>query len=74
MAKLIKHIVYHKDGSLWAKGTLSAGKMHGKWVWFRKDGSKMRSGSFDKDKQIGEWITFDKKGGVVKKTLIKNKN
>jgi antitoxin component YwqK of YwqJK toxin-antitoxin module len=65
------HKVYHKDGSLWAQGTLSKGKMEGYWEWFRKDGSKMRTGHFKDHKQTGEWITYDKKGKVVKVTVMK---
>ena len=64
MGKIIKHTHYHKDGTVWAKGGLLDGKMHGAWVWFRKDGSKMRSGYFDNGKQVGEWTTYDKKGRV----------
>jgi antitoxin component YwqK of YwqJK toxin-antitoxin module len=65
--------VYHKDGSLWAKGPMKAGKMHGYWEWFRKDGSIMRSGHLDRDQQCGEWTTYDAKGRIVKVTLIKPK-
>ena len=68
-----KRIVYHKDGSVWAKGNMLQGKQDGYWEWFRLDGTKMRSGSFKAGKQIGEWTTFDKKGKVVKVTQIKSK-
>lgn len=73
MKKLTAYTHKHKDGSIWAKGSLRGGKMYGKWVWFRKDGSKMRSGHFDNNKQIAEWFTYDKKGGIVKKTLFGKK-
>ena len=63
-----KYVHYHKDGSVWGRGSMLNGKMQGKWTWFRKDGSKMRSGSFDKGKQIGKWVTYDKNGAVVKVT------
>ncbi len=63
-----KHIVRHKDGSIWAKGSMNGGKCEGYWEWFRKDGTKMRSGRFAKGKQVGDWITYDKKGKVYKKT------
>ncbi len=66
-------LVYHQDGSLWAKGQLKAGKMHGYWEWFRKDGTKMRSGNFERNVQCGEWTTYDAKGKVYKVTLIKPK-
>jgi antitoxin component YwqK of YwqJK toxin-antitoxin module len=66
--KLTKHIHYHKDGSVWAKGTLKNGKMAGLWKWFRKDGSIMRSGYFKDGKQTGKWTTYDKKGRIVKIT------
>lgn len=62
---------YHKDGSIWAKGKIMKGQMHGYWEWFRKDGSKMRTGFFEKGKQTGNWVTYDKKGRIVKVTLMK---
>lgn len=71
MAKTVKHIHRHKDGSVWAKGTLIDGVMESYWEWFRKDGTKMRSGHFEKGKQVGEWITYDKKGKVFKVTSKK---
>ncbi|MES2953107.1 MAG: hypothetical protein V4674_00920 [Patescibacteria group bacterium] len=66
-----KHIHYHKDGSVWAKGFMRGEHMEGYWEWFRKDGSKMRSGHFEKNKQVGEWSTYDKDGKVVKVTRMK---
>ena len=66
--KSTAYIHYHKDGSIWAKGRMRSGKMHGYWEWFRKDGTRMRSGHFENGKQIGEWITYDKKGKVYKVT------
>ncbi len=66
-----KHIQYHKDGSIWAKGILDNGKCEGYWEWYRLDGTKMRSGSFQKGKQIGIWTTYDKKGKVHKVSKIK---
>ncbi|MES3031738.1 MAG: DUF1905 domain-containing protein [Patescibacteria group bacterium] len=61
-----EHIVYHKDGSIWAKGKMAGGKCEGYFEWFRTDGTIMRSGNFKKDKQVGKWTTYDKKGKVVK--------
>lgn len=67
-----KQIVYHKDGSVWAKGKIMGGKkMDGYWEWFRKDGTKMRSGYFKSGKKTGEWTTYDKKGEVYKITIFK---
>lgn len=66
-----KHIQYHKDGTVWAKGFLTGSKMDGYWEWFRKDGTKMRSGYFKKDVQVGTWTTYDKKGKIVKVTEMK---
>ncbi len=66
-----QHIVYHKDGSIWAKGKMVNGVCDGYMEWFRKDGTKMRSGYFKKGKQVGEWITYDKNGKVYKATSIK---
>jgi antitoxin component YwqK of YwqJK toxin-antitoxin module len=66
-----KHIHYHKDGSVWAKGSFKDSQMDGYWEWFRKDGTKMRSGHFEKGKQVGEWTTYDKQGRIVKVTKLK---
>jgi antitoxin component YwqK of YwqJK toxin-antitoxin module len=71
--KATKHTHYHKDGSVWAKGYMQGGKMHGHWEWFRKDGTKMRSGDFDQGTQTGRWITYDKKGKIYKVTVMKGK-
>lgn len=64
-------ILYHKDGSVWAKGQSLDGTMTGYWEWFRKDGTKMRSGSFDNGVQVGDWTTYDKNGEVYKVTKMK---
>jgi len=70
--KTKKHIHYHKDGSIWAKGQMLDGKMQGYWEWYRKDGVIMRSGYFDKGRQVDEWTTYDKQGKVYKVTKMKN--
>jgi antitoxin component YwqK of YwqJK toxin-antitoxin module len=67
------HTHHHKDGSLWARGQMLDGQMHGPWEFFRKDGTKLRSGSFDNGEQTGEWTTYDKAGKPYKTTLIKPK-
>ena len=59
---------FHKDGSLWARGQLLNGVMHGHWEFFRKDGTVMRSGTFDRERQVGEWTTYDKHGAPFKVT------
>jgi antitoxin component YwqK of YwqJK toxin-antitoxin module len=64
------HIVYHKDGSIWAKGKMVGGKPDGYWEWFRKDGIIMRSGYFKNGKQTDEWTTYDKNGKVYKVTTV----
>jgi antitoxin component YwqK of YwqJK toxin-antitoxin module len=66
-----EYIKYHKDGTVWAKGSMVEGVLDGYWEWFRKDGTKMRSGYFEGGKQVGEWITYDKSGRVYKKTTMK---
>lgn len=66
-----QHIIYHKDGSIWAKGKMVNGECEGYWEWYRLDGTKMRSGTFRNGKQVGKWTTYDKKGEVYKVTLIK---
>jgi antitoxin component YwqK of YwqJK toxin-antitoxin module len=66
-----KYVHYHKDGSVWARGQFTRGKMSGFWVWFRKDGTKLRSGSFENGRQAGKWTTYDKKGKVYKVTVMK---
>ena len=68
-----KYVHYHKDGSIWAKGKLRAGKPDGYWEWYRKSGTRMRSGYFKNGVQIGEWTTYDQKGAVYKVTVIKPK-
>ena len=70
---LKEYIHYHKDGSIWAKGSMVEGVMEGYWEWFRKDGSIMRSGHFDSGKQLGKWTTYDKNGKVVKVTNMNKK-
>jgi uncharacterized protein YdhG (YjbR/CyaY superfamily) len=62
------HIVFHSDGSIWARGKLKGGKMDGYWEWFRKDGTIMRSGYFKRDIQTGKWTTYTGKGKVYKVT------
>ncbi len=69
--KTLSHIHRHKDGTVWAKGELKDGKMHGYWEWYRKDGSKMRSGTFVNGKQKGKWTTYAANGRVVKVTNFK---
>jgi antitoxin component YwqK of YwqJK toxin-antitoxin module len=66
------HTVYHKDGSLWAKGNMVNDVLEGYWEWFRKDGTKMRSGHFRNGQPISEWITYDKCGEVYKITISKD--
>jgi len=68
---LEKYTKYHRDGSLWAKGQMLDGEMHGYWEWFRIDGTKLRSGNFDKGHQVGEWTTYDKEGKIYKVTMMK---
>jgi antitoxin component YwqK of YwqJK toxin-antitoxin module len=68
-----EHIVYHRDGSIWAKGQMAGDVPVGYWEWFRKDGSKMRSGYFEQGAQVGEWTTYDKHGEVYKVTQMKAK-
>ena len=67
------HTVYHRDGSVWAKGQTIGGVPTGYWEWFRKDGTKMRSGSFENGQQVGQWTTYDQRGRVYKVTTIKPK-
>lgn len=67
------HVIYHKGGSIWAKGPKLVGELHGYWEWFRKDGTKMRSGHFHRGAKTGEWTTYDAKGNVYKVTIVKAK-
>lgn len=62
------YLKYHKDGSVWAKGTTIDGVPDGYWEWFRTDGTRMRSGYFKMGKQTGDWTTYDKNGKVYKVT------
>lgn len=66
-----RYIKHHRDGSVWARGWMQAGKMVGAWAWYRTDGSKMRAGSFRDGVQIGTWTTYDQHGRVVKITNMK---
>ena len=68
-----KHVEYHRDGSIRARGQTIAGVLTGHWEWFRKDGTKLRSGRFVNGQQVGEWITYDKQGQIYKVTTIKPK-
>ena len=68
-----QHVVYHKDGTLWARGEMLDGVATGYWEWFRKDGVKLRSGHFENGQQTGEWTTYDKAGQVYKVTRMKPK-
>jgi antitoxin component YwqK of YwqJK toxin-antitoxin module len=66
-----EHLLYHKDGSLWARGQTIGDVQTGYWEWFRKDGTKLRSGHFENGKQVGEWTTYDKSGRVYKVTRMR---
>jgi antitoxin component YwqK of YwqJK toxin-antitoxin module len=66
-----EYVHRHRDGSLWAKGAMVAGKPDGFWQWFRKDGTRLRSGYFDKGKQVGAWTTYDQQGKAYKVTRLK---
>lgn len=70
-AKASLHTIYHKDGSIWGRGQMLGGKMHGSWEFYRKDGTIMRSGTFDRGQQIGTWTTYDAAGKPVKVTEMK---
>ncbi|MBM3823844.1 MAG: hypothetical protein FJ404_13335 [Verrucomicrobia bacterium] len=69
--RLKKHVEYHRDGSVWAKGTMAGDLPTGYWEWFRLDGTPMRSGHFELGVQTGEWTTYDKQEKVYKVTHIK---
>jgi len=73
MARRRKEFIYHKDGSIRARGQTANGVPVGYWEWFRKDGTKMRSGHFANGEQTGEWTTYDKQEKVYKVTVIKSK-
>jgi len=66
-----RHVLYHRDGSVWARGQLLGGAMTGYWEWFRLDGTIMRSGSFENGEQSGQWTTYDKRGKLYKVTKMK---
>ncbi len=68
-----KHVEYHKDGSVWAKGQTIDGVPAGYWEWFRKDGITMRSGYFENGEQVGDWTTYDRNGDIYKTTTVKAK-
>jgi len=62
------HVLYHKDGSVWARGRMAGDMMAGYWEWYRSDGTIMRSGSFENGEPVGAWTTYDSQGNVVKVT------
>lgn len=66
----MKHIVRHKDGSIWAKGEMENGECVGYWEWYRKNGTRMRSGYFTNGHKTGKWTTYGKNGKEIKTTLI----
>jgi len=68
-----KHVQYHKNGTVWARGQTVDGVPTGYWEWFRVDGTRMRSGTFEDGAQVGEWTTYDKAGNVYKVTAMKRK-
>ena len=68
-----EQVIYHKDGTVWARGKMTDGVPTGYWEWFRKDGTKLRSGFFLNGEQVGEWTTYDRAGKVHKVTVIKPK-
>jgi antitoxin component YwqK of YwqJK toxin-antitoxin module len=71
--KAEKHVQYHKNGTVWARGQTIDGVPNGYWQWFRVDGTLMRSGTFEDGEQVGEWTTYDKDGKVYKVTMMKRK-
>jgi uncharacterized protein YdhG (YjbR/CyaY superfamily) len=71
--KVRKHVQYHKNGAMWAKGQVKGGVLTGYWEWFRLDGTILRSGTFENGEQVGEWTTYDKNGKVYKVTVMKRK-
>ena len=73
MGKPKGHVLYHGDGSVWAKGQMLGDAMHGYWEWFRKDGTRLRSGHFERGEKVGEWTTYDVAGKVYKVTTVKPK-
>jgi antitoxin component YwqK of YwqJK toxin-antitoxin module len=68
-----KHVQYHKNGSVWAKGQMIGDVQTGYWEWFRLDGTIMRSGTFENGEQVGKWTTYDRAGKVHKVTTMKRK-
>ncbi len=72
-SKSKEHFLYHKDGTIWAKGQMTDGVMTGYWEWFRKTGTIMRAGYFENGEQVGEWTTYDRSGKAIKVTRMKPK-
>lgn len=67
------YVKYHKDGTIWATGTMIDGVPTGYWEWFRKDGTKLRSGYFESGDQVGAWTTYDRDGQPYKVTTMKRR-
>lgn len=68
-----EYLLYHKDGSLSARGQMLNGVPTGYWEWFRKNGVKLRSGHFENGEETGEWTTYDQAGKAYKVTMMKKK-
>jgi len=56
-----EHIESHRDGSVCARGQMTADDMMcGYWEWFHEDGTTMRSRYFEEGEQVGEWTAYYK--------------
>jgi hypothetical protein len=69
-----EHRRHHKDGSLWAVGSLLGDQPHGPWQWFRGDGTKLRPGTFERGVQVGAWTPYDRASESDKVTRIGRRN
>lgn len=72
-ASIREHTLFHKDGTVWARGLMRGKVQHGFWEWYRKDGTKLRSGRFENGEQVGPWTTYDKQGKPYKVTEFKER-
>jgi len=72
-SKGTSHVVYYKDGSVWARGRMDGRVPTGYWEWFRKDGTRMGAGTFENGEKVGTWTRYDKNGKAEKVTTFKKR-
>ena len=60
--KSYEYILYHDNGQIAQKGTISNQKLEGVWVRFSPEGKKLSQGTFTHGKKTGKWFFWNEKG------------